>query len=93
MIINNFLNDIFLFVVTIVFDEAVFVNIASMIKNKKTMMENFEEGEEEKKRKHILKMVVINGIFFHSLACLSFFLLFFYSKIKLNFAHISNARS
>ena len=63
-IVNNFLNDIFFFVITIVFDIAVLKNIASMISSKKTMVENFKEAEEEKKRKRILKMIIINGIIF-----------------------------
>jgi hypothetical protein len=35
-----------------------------MIKSKKSMVDNFKEGEEEKKKKRILKMIIINGIIF-----------------------------
>ena len=63
-IINSSVNDIFFFIITIIFDVAVLKNIASIINSKKTMVENFKEAEEEKKRKRILKMIVINGIIF-----------------------------
>ena len=64
MIINNFLNDLVFFIVNLILDIAVLAKILSMIKTKKTMVENFKEVEEQKKRKRILKMVVINGIIF-----------------------------
>ena len=86
-IINSFLNDILIFIITIGFDIAVLKNIASMIRSKKTMVENFKEAEEEKKRKRILKMIIINGIIF-TLSHLpeflsSIFLLVFKNKLNL----------
>ena len=64
MIVNNVINDILFFIISIIFDIIVLKNISSMINNKKKMVENFKEEEEEKKRKRILKMIIINGIIF-----------------------------
>jgi hypothetical protein len=49
-IVNSILNDILLFLVTIIFDIIVLKNVSEIIKSKKKMIINFKEAEEEKKR-------------------------------------------
>jgi len=89
-IANNFVNDIFFFLIAIIYDIVVLKNISSMIKSKKSIVQNFKETEEEKKRKRILKMIIINGIIFTFSHLPEFLIsiLFLVIQNKLNFCII-----
>ena len=63
-VMNSVINDIFLFVITVLLDILVLNGLSKMIKSKKEMVDNFHEVEENKKKKRIEKMVFINGLIF-----------------------------
>jgi hypothetical protein len=63
-IINNIINDILFFILTIILDLMVLKGITNMIKNKKKLVENFKKQEEKKKRNRIQKMIVINCLIY-----------------------------
>ena len=63
-VMNSVINDIFLFVITVLLDILVLNGLSKMIKSKKEMVDNFHEIEENKKKKRIEKMVFINGLIF-----------------------------
>ena len=85
--VNNFINDVLFFVFTLVCDIALLNKIRNLIKNKEKMVENFKESEENKRKKRILKMIIINSVIFmlsHLPEMVSSILIFFYQN-KLNF--------
>jgi hypothetical protein len=62
--ISNVFNDLIFFLVTIIVDVALILNLRKVIKKKKKIINYFKEKEEEKKCKHLKKMLIINGIIF-----------------------------
>lgn len=88
--INNVFNDFVFFLLTLVLDLGLILELKKIIKLKGVLINKLKESEDEKKRSKIKEMVIINGIIFlvsHAPEFLVRLLILVYEKNLINFCY------